>query len=620
MFRCITVERRVVKGPGVLKYVRTVTAPNDNGVRPSFEMSEGGHKRMRRFLAGLLALSLLAAVGCSSSTKNDKKTDSGSTTETKKEQVVRMNIGTDPKSLDPIVATAVPDAMVMESLFSGLMRLNNEGRPVPDLAADMPKVSADGLTYTFTLRDNLKWSNGDPITAQDFVWSWLKALDPRTASEYAYQLYYVKGAQPINEIALNKKGPDGKDVIGADKKPVARDDKEIQADFDKLAKDFGVTAKDAKTLEVKLEAPTPYFSNLTAFHTLYPVHQKSYTANPTDWFRKNDMVGSGAFKMVSWTAKDKIVVQKNPNYWDAANVKLDKIEFYLIEADSTAIQMFEGNQLDIHEGNINGAELARLKKDRPDELKILPDMTVYFYRFNTTKAPFNDAKVRKALSYAIDRNGITTNILQAGQMPAMSIVPGGVPDATGDFRKNGGDYFKDANVAEAQKLLADAGFPGGKGFPKVTLVYNTNETHKKVAEAVQEMWKKNLGIQIDLQNVEFAVKLDMESKLDFQMTRAGWQGDYTDPMTFVDMFVTGGGNNQTGWSNKQYDTLVDTAKKSGDQKVRMQAMHDAEKILMDEMPIAPIYYYVRTGLFNKNLQGWEWPLSGQIDLRHASFK
>jgi len=575
---------------------------------------------MRRFLAAFLALSLLAAVGCSKTT-DTKKTDAGATPEpTKKEQLVRMNIGTDPKSLDPIVATAVPDSMVMEALFSGLMRLNNEGRPVPDLAADMPKISADGKTYTFTLRDGLKWSNGDPITTQDFVWSWLKALDPRTASEYAYQLYYVVGAQKINEISLNQKGPDGKDLVGADKKPVARADKYVQADFDKLVAGFGVKAVDAKTLEIKLDAPTPYFSNLTAFHTLYPVHQKSYTANPTDWFRKTDMVSSGAFKMVSWSSKDKITVVKNPNYWDAANVKLDKVEYYLIEADSTAIQMFETGGLDIHEGNINGAELARLKKDRPDELKILPDMTVYFYRFNTTKAPFTDVRVRKALAYAIDRNGITTNILQAGQMPAMSIVPGGVPDASGDFRKNGGEYFKDNNVAEAQKLLADAGFPGGKGFPDVTLVYNTNETHKKVAEAIQEMWKKNLGVQIKLQNVEFAVKLDMETKLDFQMTRAGWQGDYTDPMTFVDMFVTNGGNNQTGWSNKDYDANVDIAKKSGDAKVRMEAMHKAEKILMDEMPISPIYYYVRTGLFNKNLQGWEWPLSGQIDLRHASFK
>ncbi|HYF77111.1 MAG TPA: peptide ABC transporter substrate-binding protein [Symbiobacteriaceae bacterium] len=576
---------------------------------------------MRRFIAGFLAVSMLVAVGCSKKTDNNNEptTDPGKDTP-KAGQTIRINIGTDPKTLDPIVSTGVPDAMVQTALFAGLMMLDNDGRPQPDLAKEMPKVTNDGKTYTFTLRDNLKWSNGDPITAEDFIYSWKKALDPRVASEYAYQLHYIVGAKEMNEVALNKVDAKGEEVKGADGKPVPRDDKEIGADFDKAAANFGAKATDAKTIVINLVAPTPYFANLTAFHTLYPVHKKTYEAAPNDWFRKTDMVTSGPFKMVSWNAKDRIIVEKNPNYWDAANVKPAKIEYYLIEQDSTAITMFESGQLDIHEGNIGGAELDRLKKDRPDELKILPDMTVYFYRFNVTKKPFDDVRVRKALSLAIDRQLITGGILKAGQIPAMSLVPSGVPDASGDFRKNGGDYFKAYDLDTAKKLLADAGFPGGKGFPKVTVIYNTNETHKAIAEAVQEMWKKNLGIEVTLENLEFGVKLDRESKLDFEIARAGWQGDYTDPMTFVDMFVTNGGNNQTGWSNKDYDAAIDTAKKTSDPKVRYEAMHKAEKILFDEMPIAPFYFYVRTGLFSKKLTGWEWPLTGQIDLRYAEIK
>lgn len=573
---------------------------------------------MRRFMAMLLAASMLAAVGCTTTDK--KQTDNKGTTEpAKKDIVISYNIGTDPKTLDPITATAVPDATVQQHLFAGLMRLDKDGRAVPDLAAAAPTISADGLTFTFKLRDGLKWSNGDPITAEDFVYSWKKALDPRTASEYAYQLYYIKGGEKLNTISLNKVDAQGKEVKGADGKAVARDDKEVQAEFDKLAAELGVKAVNATTLEVKLEAPTPYFTNLTAFHTLYPVHKKTYEANPNDWFRKKDMVVSGPFKMASWTSKDKIVLERNANYWDAANIKPNKLEFYMIEQDSTAITMFESGQLDGDEG-IAGAELERLLRDRKDETYVLPDMTVYFYRFNVTKKPFDDVRVRKALSYAIDRNAIVKNILKAGQIPAMSFVPGGIPDVSGDFRKNGGDFFKDNNIADAKKLLAEAGFPDGKGFPKVTVVYNTNENHKRIAEAIQEMWKKNLGIEVELKNVEFQVKLDMESKLDFQITRAGWQGDYVDPMTFVDMFVTNGGNNQTGWSNKDYDAAIEAAKKSGDQKVRMEAMHKAEKLLMEEMPIAPIYYYVRTAVFNKNVTGWEWPLTGQPDFRYATKK
>ncbi|HWI63192.1 MAG TPA: peptide ABC transporter substrate-binding protein [Symbiobacteriaceae bacterium] len=570
---------------------------------------------MRRFVAAFLAVSMLAAVGCSKQTDNKKPADSN-TPAPKKEQVVRVNIGTDPKTLDPNVSTGAPESNVQLALFEGLMRLDKDGKAVPGIAASVEEKDG-GLTYVFKLRD-AKWSNGDAITAEDFVWTWKRTLDPMLASEYAYQLYYVKGAEKANTIPVNELEADGKtEKKGADGKPVARKPEDIKKDFEAAFAQVGVKAVDAKTLEVKLEAPTPFFLSLTAFHTLYPVHRKSVESAPTDWFRKKEtLVSNGPFKLVSWTPKDKVIVEKNPNYYDAAKVKLDKIEYYLIENESTATQMFESGQLDMVESGVNNAELDRLRKDQKDSLQILPDLAVYFYRFNVTKAPFNNANVRKALAMAIDRKAIVENITKAGQKPAFSLTPAGIPDVTGDYRANGGDYFKE-DVAAAKKLLADAGFPDGKGFPKASIMYNTSEAHKRIAEAVQEMWKKNLGITVELENVEWGVYLDRQSKLDYTLARAGWIGDYIDPMTFVDMWVTGGGNNNTGWTNKKFDDLVKTAKTTTDMKARMTAMHDAEKLMMDEMPIMPIYHYVRVRLFSPKVKGWSEPLTSGLNMREA---
>lgn len=575
---------------------------------------------MRRFIAGFLAVSMLAAVGCSKKTENEQTTDPGKAPDTNKPkaaQVVRVNIGTDPETLDPAVSTGVPEGNVQLSLFEGLMRLDKEGKAVPGMAASHT-ISADGKTYTFKLRD-AKWSNGDAVTAEDFVYSWKRALDPMLASEYAYQLYYLEGAEAANTIPLNQLEADGKtEKKGADGKPIARPEADIKKDWEAAAAKIGVKAVDAKTLEVKLAAPTPYFLSLTAFHTLYPVHKKSVESAKDNWFRSAaTLVGNGPFKLVSWAPKDKVIVEKNPNYWDAAAVKLDKIEYYLIDSEATATQMFEAGQLDIIESGVNNAELPRLKKEYPNELKILPDLGLYYYRFNVTKAPMNDVKVRKALTLAIDRKLIVENITQGGQTPAMSEVPGGMPDVSGDFRKNGGDFFKDNDVATAKKLLADAGFPDGKGFPKFTIMYNTSEGHKRIAEAIQEMWKKNLGINVELQNVEWQVYLSRQSGLDYDISRAGWIGDYIDPMTFTDMWVTKGGNNQTGWANPAYDKLIETAKTSGDVKVRMQAMHDSEKLLMEDMPILPIYHYVRVRMVSQKVKNWSEPLTSGMNLRDA---
>ncbi|MDF2628372.1 MAG: oligopeptide transport system substrate-binding protein [Symbiobacteriaceae bacterium] len=576
---------------------------------------------MRRFIAGFLAVSMLAAVGCSKNTDNkEQTTDKGkdpAPSQPAAAQVIRINIGTDPETLDPAVSTGVPESNVQLSLYEGLMRLDKDGKPVAGMA-ETHTVSPDGKTYTFKLRD-AKWSNGDAVTANDFVYAWKRALDPMLASEYAYQLYYLEGAEAANTIPLNQLEADGKtEKKGADGKPIARPEADIKKDWEAAAAKIGVKAVDAKTLEVKLTSATPYFLSLTAFHTLYPVHQKSVEAGKADWFRKPEtLVGNGPFKLVSWTPKDKVIVEKNPNYWDAKAVKLDKVEYYLIDSEATATQMFEAGQLDIIESGVNNAELPRLKKEYPDELKILPDLGLYYYRFNVTKAPMNDVKVRKALTLAIDRQLIVETITQGGQLPAMSEVPGGMPDVSGDFRANGKDFFKDNDIATAKDLLKQAGYPDGKGFPKFTIMYNTSEGHKRIAEAIQEMWKKNLGINVELENVEWQVYLSRQSELDYDISRAGWIGDYIDPMTFADMWVTKGGNNQTGWANAEYDKLIATAKNSADVAVRMKAMHDSEKLLMDEMPILPIYHYVRVRMVSKNVKNWSEPLTSGMNLREA---
>lgn len=550
---------------------------------------------MRRFVAGMLAVLMLAAVGCSG------RSSSGS-----QEMVIRMNIGTNPPSLDPRVTTGVPESHVEIALFEGLMRLDEKGNAIPG-AAERYEVNDDATVFTFYLRDGLKWSNGDPLTAEDFVWTWKSVLDPLLASEYAYQLYYIKGAEEMNTFTSDPKWENASD-------------EEIKAEFERLAQNFGAVALDDKTLRVTLEAPTPYFLSLTAFHVYYPVHRASVEANPEAWFRNPDtLVGNGPFKLVSWTDKDKVIVEKNPNYWGANEVKLDKIEFYLIEEESTATTMFENGELDIIEYGVNIAELDRLKEQYPNELKILPDLGIYYYLFNVEKEPLNDKRVRQALALAIDRNAIVTQITKGGQVPAYALVPEGIPEGNGDFRLNGGDFFQE-DVEKARQLLAEAGYPNGQGFPTLTILYNTSEGHQRIAEAIQEMWKNNLGINVQLTNQEWGVYLDSRSTGDYEIARAGWIGDYIDPMTFIDMFVTGGGNNDTNWGNAQYDALVNTAKKSADAAERFKAMHEAEAILMDEMPIMPIYFYTRVIMVSEDVEGWSMPLTSPLNLRDASIK
>ncbi|MBU2699001.1 oligopeptide transport system substrate-binding protein [Sporomusaceae bacterium BoRhaA] len=484
------------------------------------------------------------------------------------EQVMRVVIGGEPETLDPAKMTGVPEGNYAQAMFEGLTELDAQALPVA-AAAEKWEISPDGLKYIFHLRAN-KWSNGDEVTAKDFEYAWKRLLNPTTAAEYAYMLFPIKGAEAYNS------GKGSSDAVG-------------------------VKAVDDHTLEVNLERPTSYFLASLTHSSTYPVNQKVVEAN-NEWATDvSTLIGNGPFKVSEWVHGSKLVMVKNDQYWNKDKVKLAKLEWTLVEEMGTALSMFENNQLDFaYEPPMT--EVERLKKE--NKLQFSKIVGTYYYEFNNKKAPFDNPKVRKAFSLAIDRATLVKNVLHDVHKPAYAWIPFGFTDPTNkkDFREEGGALFKE-NIEEAKKLLAEAGYPDGQGLPPITLLYNTNENHKAIAEAVQEMWKKNLGVNVELQNQEWKVYLGARKSGDFQVARAGWNGDYADPMTFGDDIVTASGNNYGKYSSPAYDKFIETAQNSNDQTVRMQALHDADKTVMDDMGVMPIYFYTDYYCLNPKAKG-----------------
>jgi len=519
----------------------------------------------------LLTASLLA--GCSTPSNTAKQS----------EKVLRYSAGAEPRTLDPRKSTGTPDTTIEAQLFEGLTALDAKETAVPAVA-ERWDVSADGLKYTFYLRSNAKWSNGDAVTAHDFVYSWTTALSPDLASEYAYQLYYIKNGEAFNKGQVK-------------------------------AEDLGIKALDDRTLEVTLENPTAYFLTLLAFHTYYPVHKKTVEANSNWATDVKTMISNGPFAITNWVHNSKIEFIKNVHYWDAGKVKLTKLEFFLTDSSTTELAMFDNGQIDIGD-NPPTTEFSRLKKE--NKLVIKPFLGTYFYSFNVTSPPFDNIKVRKAFSLAINREAIINNITKGEQKAALSWIPPGLQDSkAADFRQIGGNFLKDNDIETAKQLLAEAGYPGGKGLPPITLIYNTNEMHKAIAEAVQEMWKKQLGVTVVLANQEWKVFLDNRHKGFYQIARNGWIGDYADPMTFLDMFMSDSGNNEAQYKNPEYDKLVAFAKSTGDLALRQKALHDAEKLLFDDAVFAPIYFYTRPSVIKPGVKGYIRSVLGTLYFKEA---
>jgi len=478
-------------------------------------------------------------------------------------QELIFNNGVEPQSLDPALMTGLPEHTIALGLFEGLTGLHPRTLvPVPGVARRWD-ISPDGRTYTFHLRP-ARWSNGDPLTAAHFVYAWRRALDPDTAAEYAYMLYGIENARAINEGKLGD------------------------------PKQLGVRAADDHTLVVRLEHPIAYFLQLTAFGTFAPVHPGCLKAHDDQWTRPAHMVCNGPFVLHEWRQHERIVLKKNPHYWDAARVALTTLHILAIDDAETALKKYLNGEVHwIRE--VPGPKVA--ETSRIPGFRYAPELGTYFYRFNVTRPPLDDARVRKALNLAVDKQAIAHYLLRAGQRPARSFVP---PILAGYRPVEGPDY----DVAEARRLLAEAGFPGGRGFPTLELLYNTSEAHKQIAEAIQHMWSTHLGIRITLLNQEWKVYLDSMAHLDYHIARSAWIGDYADANTFLDCFLTGGGNNRTGWSRPAYDRLIDQAAREPDPDRRTRLLQDAERILVcDEMPIMPIYFYVNSYLVHPSVRG-----------------
>jgi oligopeptide transport system substrate-binding protein len=474
--------------------------------------------------------------------------------------------GAEPETLDPSLIAGQPEMRLAEALFEGLTAFDENGQIVPGVAESWD-ISPDHRVYTFHLRKNAHWSNGDPVTARDFRDTWRRTLAPETGSEYAYQLYYIHNGRPFNEGTLK--------------------------DFSQC----GVAALDDWTLQVTLDNPTPFFLGLCATTPLYPENMANLQQWGDDWIKPPHMVSNGPYQLDAWRINDRVRLVKNPYYWDAAHVAFRSIDALPTSRATTAVDFYCAGEADLmmDKGLVPPALMTDLRK-RPD-FHSAPFLGNYFIRYNVTRPALRDPRVRRALSLVIDKELIVNKITRAGELPAGSLVP---PGCAGYQSPPGLTYDPD----EARRLMAEAGYPGGKNFPLITYLYSEGEVNQDIAIELQAMFKKDLGINISLERQEWKVYLNSMDSLDFDICRSSWVGDYDDPNTFLDMFVTDGGNNRTGYANPKYDQLIADAAAEVDEKKRFDIFRRAEHMLISEdVPICPLYFWVGIQLYDGNRLG-----------------
>jgi oligopeptide transport system substrate-binding protein len=474
------------------------------------------------------------------------------------------------KSLDPQIVSSVEDSDAVRSLMEGLYNEDGDGNLVPGVALSHD-LSEDKTTYTFHLRPEAKWSNGDPVTAGDFVYAWRRLADPATASEYAW---YMELMQVVN----------ASEITAGEKKP----------------EELGVTAIDDHTLEVKILAPLPYFPKMLTHTSVFPVNQKVVEQFGADWTKPGNYVGNGAYTLKDHIVGEKIVMEKSETYWDAAHTVMSPITGLTINDENAALTRYEAGELD--RTTVPAGQYPRLKEQYPDEATSTPYSCSYTYVFNLAEGKGNpalhDVRVRKALSYALDRDIVVNNILQGGQKPAYSWTHW----AMNGFTMPDIDYSHWTQAERDEKaraLLADAGF-GADNPLKITLNYNTSEAHQKIAVAVQQMWKQKLGVEMTPQNFEWKVHTDKMNAGDFEMARYAWCGDYNEASTFLDLWASYSGNNDAKYSNPEYDALLKDAKTAADPGPDYTK---AEQILNEDMPIIPIYHYAKVDMIKPDLKG-----------------
>jgi oligopeptide transport system substrate-binding protein len=563
---------------------------------------EGG-KKMRKLTALLLTIAMLAVMlsGCggnttSSSTatettpaaENTEQTAAADSESASESAAVKKDlvfiIGEEPTSLDPALAADSTPATVMSNTFEGLTTLDADDKPIPAMA-DHWDISEDSLVYTFYLKDDIYWSDGQPVTANDFYYEWKRVITPETASGFGYFiLEHIANAQAYfnGEVDIES---------------------------------VGFEAVDDKTFKVTLANPTPYFLNLTATWTLFPLRE-DIVAQGENWFKSpSTFICNGPYMMSDYKAGESVTLVKNPYYYGADDVSLETIRFDFLTDAANALAAFESGAVDGSEV-VSSADIPRLKMEL-DGFYLLPYIQHIWINFNTQVAPYDDVNVRKALAYAIDRESICTQILQAGQVPASGLVPYGMVVNGEDFREVGGDYGIPAagDVEKAQAFLAEAGYPNGEGFPELVI----KDNGKDYIEAVKEMWEENLNIKVTIEEKEFGVYLKEVKAGDYTVSRGGWTGDYGYPTDYLNMYTDNSGVNFSHWHNDAYLEALAKAQSEQDEAKRVAYMHQAEDIFMADMPIAPLYYATSPILVNPKLEGWHQSQLGYLFFRDAAF-
>ncbi|HIY09398.1 MAG TPA: peptide ABC transporter substrate-binding protein [Firmicutes bacterium] len=555
-------------------------------------------KKLSLLMAVLMASSvILSACGGSSSSSaaagSDSSASAGSSVSTaggqtpaaSGEQKIIFALHNEPDSIDPGITDNTFAIPILFNAFEGLVAYDTENNIV---AADAEtwEISEDGLTYTFHLRDNLKWSDGTPLTAQDYLYSIKRVITPATGAKYAYMVTdYIKGAAEYY------------DLLGsgtADEAAIA----EAEANL-------GVTAPDDQTLVITLNNTTPYFLGILAMWTYAPVQQATVEANGDSWTQSPDtFICNGPFKVSAMSFGEGVTLVKNENYWDAANVQLEEVEYRYILDMSTALSAFESGEID-GMMSVPSADLPRLKAES-DSLTIWPAFGTTYYLLNNAVEPLDDPLVRQALNLAIDRTALIDSVMQSTDTPALALVgPGYVVDGE-DFTEGRSDFGLSAsgNVEEAQRLLAEAGYPNGEGFPTLRLGYYTDTVVKKVAEAMQQMFKQNLNIDLEITTADWAVYYEQVQAGDYDIAAMGWGADYLHPMSFLPLFETGSTQNYSNYSNPEYDALVEQARVEPDAQTAMDLMRQAEALMMEDYPFIPVFYRSYPMMMQTYVKGW----------------
>lgn len=548
---------------------------------------------MNRIFTAVLAVSLVGATlsACASNdnagSASPSPTAGGSQAAPETPKEFRFTLASEPPSLDPALMVDAQSSIVASGLYEGLMRLSPAGLPENGIA-DSYTASDDGLTYTFKLRQDAKWSNGDPVTAHDFEYSWKRALAPETASDYAYMLFYIENGEEYN--AGNA-----------------------------TADQVGVKATDDYTLEVKLKSPTPYFISLVCHYTYWPVHKATVDGKP-DWATDvSTIVSNGPFLLSEWAHGDKLVLTKNPNYFNKDKVHFTKVTVSLVEAETTVFNLFQTDKIDWIGAQAGAVPTDQTQKVLADgSAQVQPIASTYYYLFNTTKKPFSNVKIRKAFAMTVERQALIDNVTKANQTPAFALVAPSIEGTGGKkFREMFPDteYFKE-DVAAARKLLAEGMQEEGlTKLPEITLLYNTNEGHKAIAEAIADMWRRNLKVEVKLANQEWGTFLETRKAQQFDVARGGWGADINHPINFTyDLIYSKSGNNDGKYGNPKVDRLLNDSLVAKDDSDRMNKIGEAEKIaIADDMSVLPLYYYTTVTMLKPGFKDVVSDYAGHLD-------